>query len=367
MPTPLEGDLRHRIQEEGPIPFFAFMETALYHEEHGYYAKASFTTGREGDFATAPDAGPLLGATLAGPIASFAQQPGRLIEVGPGSGCLMHDILTALDPSALANLEVVLVEPHAAHAEALRDRFEDAPVELRLVDDVGALEPERSFLVANEVLDALPCEVLRKGEDGWERLHVDTQGKGFTEAWEKAPDALAERLAPPTDALPTGHRYEAAPTLKPFLEDIQHALDPGVALFTDYGDTFENLWPHKPTGTLRGFREHAHAPPLSNAGRTDITYDVDFSRVQRLARQTGLNVAAFGPQERLLIHLGLMRIAREQDALLSAKQLVVPTGFAARFKALVLDQGDLASTTSLRVDLDDPGLWEAGLQDAQGT
>lgn len=366
MPTPLEGDLRARIHEEGPIPFRAFMEAALYHEEHGYYAQEAFTTGREGDFATAPDAGPLLGATLAEPVVSFADEPGRLVEVGPGSGRLMEDILTALEPDIVENLDIVLVEPHAARQDALAARFHETPGTVRLVDDVAALDPARTFLLANEVLDALPCEVLRNGKEGWQRLHVDVEDEAFVEAGSPAPEDLASDLSPPNDALPVGHRYEAAPSLAPFLGSIQEALDPGVALFMDYGGTFEDIWPRKPEGTLRGFREHDHASPLTHPGRTDITYDVDFSRVQRIAHEAGLRTAAFGPQERMLVHLGVMRIAQDQDALLTAKQLVVPTGFGARFKTLVLDQGGTAEQAGLRVDLDDPGLWDAGLDDVRG-
>ncbi len=366
MPTSLEGKIRARIRDEGPVPFCWFMETALYDDEQGYYAKASFTTGREGDFATAPDTGPLLGATLAEAVASFAEEPGRLIEVGPGSGRLMQDLLTTLDPDAVGKLEVVLVERHEQREEALAERFEDAPGQVRIIDEIGELGPARSFLLANEVLDALPCEVLQRTDVGWDRLYVDFKEGSFIEHWEPASDELVERLAPLQD-LPVGNRYETAPSLRSFMESIEQALDPGLALLMDYGDTFEHVWPRRPDGTLRGFHDHAHASPLMHPGRTDITYDVDFSRVQRIAEHTGLNVASFGAQERLLVHLGLMRIAKEQDDLLTAKQLLMPaTGFGARFKTLVLDHGDAAAKANLQVDLDDPNLWDAGLRDIQG-
>ena len=48
-----------RIRERGPITVAEFMEIALYHPEHGYYATAPQRSGRDGDFFTSVDVGPL--------------------------------------------------------------------------------------------------------------------------------------------------------------------------------------------------------------------------------------------------------------------------------------------------------------------
>src|SRR5437773_1803733 len=53
-----------RIRERGPLTVAEFMSIALYHPEHGYYARAARRTGRNGDFFTSVDVGPASGATL---------------------------------------------------------------------------------------------------------------------------------------------------------------------------------------------------------------------------------------------------------------------------------------------------------------
>src|SRR5438270_725092 len=42
--------IRGEIERHGPIPFARFMELALYHPEHGYYASGRASIGRRGDF-----------------------------------------------------------------------------------------------------------------------------------------------------------------------------------------------------------------------------------------------------------------------------------------------------------------------------
>lgn len=360
--TAIADRLQERIRNRGPIPFAHYMEKALYDPEHGYYAQPEFTTGRSGDFATAPDTGPLLGATLARPIQTFAQEPGRLIELGPGSGRLIDDILTTLDPAAQANLDVILVEPFQQRHEPLQQALEPLPITPRIVTDLDTLQPARSFLIANELLDALPCEVVRRTDDGLERLSVDHDDTRFTETWEPAPSNHPQ----PPPQLPPGHRYEIAPSLPPLLANIHDTLNPGLALLLDYGGRIENIWNQRPDGTLRAFRNHQQVDPLTDPGHTDITYDIDFPHVSNQAQQHDLPTCTYGAQERLLVHLGLMETARDRNAFLEAKQLLVPGSFAGRFQSLVLGDPQLADRCRLRVDLDDPGLWDRGLTEPLG-
>lgn len=372
MPTPLAELLATRIESEGPIPFSEFMQTALYDPEHGYYARESFTTGREGDFATAPDTGPLMGATLAGPVQRFARQEGRLVELGPGSGRLIADVIDALDEPARENLEVVLVEPFQARREPLARRVEErVGFEVRVVGNTAELEPARSLAFANEVLDALPVDVVQATSDGIQALHVTVGEDGFERAWRPARASILEEARPVVDRLPEGGRYELARGLGDLLGSLAEALDPGAAVVFDYGARFEDLWADGTEGTLRGFREHEHVDPLVDPGEVDITADVDFSRVMGIADALGLATAAYGGQDRLLVHLGMVEVARERDRLQDVKQLLVPAGggFGERFRALVLDDGGLAGKLDLRVDLDDPEVWTRameGLSDAGG-
>lgn len=370
MSTPLGRRLAEQIRAEGPIAFSAYMNAALYDPEEGYYADPEFTTGQAGDFATAPDTGPLVGATLADPIERFAEQGSRLVELGPGSGRLVVDVLETISEEAREHLEIVLVEPFRQRQEALADRVEEATGRRpRVVGDLEPIGPGRSFLLANEVIDALPVDVLRKADDGLEALHVDVSDEDeLVETWQPAERELAQAAAPVVDRLPDGARYELAQGLEELVRSVANALDPGVAVFLDYGGTFEDIWGQGSQGTLRAFREHDHAEILEAPGEVDLTADVDFSRVMGIADALGLREAAYGGQDRLLVHLGMVEIARERERLQDVKQLLVPGGggFGERFQALVLDSGGIASKLGLEVDLDDPEIWTRAMEDLSG-
>lgn len=371
MPEPLADRLREQIRAEGPIPFADFMRAALYDPEDGYYADPDFTTGREGDFATAPDTGPLMGATLARPIERFAESGSTLVELGPGSGRLAVDVLEALSDEAREHLDVVLVEPFEARQAALAETVEEATGRRpRVVGDLAPVDAGRTFLLANEVLDALPVDVLEATGDGVDAMHValDEDG-GFEERWRPAAPDLVQAADPVVQRLPEGGRYEFAHGLDEMLRSVAETLDPGVAAFLDYGGRFEDLWGQGTEGTLRGFREHQHAEVLEAPGEVDLTADVDFSRVMGVADALGLDEVAFGGQDRLLIHLGMVDVARERDRLHDVKQLLVPsgsTGFGERFRALVLDEGGIAAKLDLNVDLDDPDVWTRAMEGLQG-
>ena len=63
--------IRERIRREGPLPFAAYAEFALYHSELGYYARADRRSGRAGDFFTSVDLGPAFGGLLASQLAEM--------------------------------------------------------------------------------------------------------------------------------------------------------------------------------------------------------------------------------------------------------------------------------------------------------
>src|SRR5450755_3972926 len=82
----------------GWISFADYMGAALYAPELGYYAAGARKFGAAGDFVTAPELTTLFGETLVVQIAEvLAQLPGSdLIELGPGTGRLAADVLSAL-------------------------------------------------------------------------------------------------------------------------------------------------------------------------------------------------------------------------------------------------------------------------------
>src|ERR1700682_4882509 len=81
------------------ITFAHYMERTLY-GPGGYYASGQAQSGREGDYFTAPDVGPIFGRLLAAIFLGWQRKlgfsPFHLVEIGAGEGALAQGIGKAL-------------------------------------------------------------------------------------------------------------------------------------------------------------------------------------------------------------------------------------------------------------------------------
>ena len=107
LPTPLDRLIAAQIRASGPITLSQYMQLCLAHPVHGYYQRAD-PLGAGGDFTTAPQISQLFGEMIAVWLLGAWHGLGRpdpfaLIELGPGRGTLMADVLRTIRiESALA-------------------------------------------------------------------------------------------------------------------------------------------------------------------------------------------------------------------------------------------------------------------------
>jgi SAM-dependent MidA family methyltransferase len=82
-------------------------------------------------------------------------------------------------------------------------------------------------------------------------------------------------------------------------------LEAGSIIIIDYGDTSVGLLPRRADGTLRTYRAHHLGPhPLDEPGETDITADVNFTALEKVAVHAGADVRLVR-QDDFLGELGL--------------------------------------------------------------
>ena len=113
---PLEAEIRRRIAVGGPMPVAHYMELCLTDPERGYYARRD-PFGVAGDFITSPEIsqmfGELIGLWAAATWRAMGS-PGEinLVELGPGRGTMMVDVLRAarVMPDFRAAIGVHLIE-----------------------------------------------------------------------------------------------------------------------------------------------------------------------------------------------------------------------------------------------------------------
>src|SRR5699024_5724356 len=107
----------------GAIPFWRFMELALYAPGLGYYSAGATKFGRAGDFITAPEIGPLFAECVAEAVAPVLARLGpeaQMVELGGGSGRFAADALGHLAALQALPARYAILEPSADLRERQR-------------------------------------------------------------------------------------------------------------------------------------------------------------------------------------------------------------------------------------------------------
>ena len=288
----LEEILIEKIRDTGPLTIAEYMEQALAHPEHGYYMRRD-PLGVDGDFITAPEISQMFGELLglwAGVTWRMAGSPPsvNLVELGPGRGTLMADMLRAarLVDEFPEALEVHMVETSPVLRQMQEEKLEgadlaQAPVWHSAFADV----PEGpSIIIANEFFDALPVEQYFHAGDFWCPRMVDIKPDG---------DGLCFVLLPPYDPpdLPPGLidapadvMVEFCPAGLDICEDITRRISEhgGAALLVDYGHCQSSHGE-----TLQALKSHKYHDPLVTPGEADLTAHVDFGALAQRVFATG--------------------------------------------------------------------------------
>ncbi|MFM2243692.1 MAG: hypothetical protein RLZ97_2548 [Verrucomicrobiota bacterium] len=298
----LGARLREEIATGGPVSFPRFMAEALYAADGGYYSAPGRMIGRAGDFFTSVSAGPVFGELLARHMAAVAPAGDfRIVELGAHHGTLARDVLETLErdfPETAARARYTLVEPLAALRAVQKETLKPWQVDFHeRIDEMAAGD---GILIANELIDALPCHVLESDGAGWQEIGVGLSAVGDFQWQALGPaGALAEGL-PTREA---GYRTEVRPGLEDFLEPLSKRVS--RMLFIDYGFEREELLdPARSDGTLRTYRNHqAGDDPLVDPGKCDITAHVDFTALREAVERLGGDVMRFENQSRFLTAL----------------------------------------------------------------
>ena len=313
--NPLKAKILDRIREDGPITIGQYMQMALMDPEHGYYMRRD-PLGAAGDFITAPEISQIFGELIGLFFVQAWEDRGRpnrfhLVELGPGRGTLMADMLRAakIRPEFLNAAEVTLIEAspvlRAVQEKTLSVRapvptlpLSGGEVRIRWGKGLGELDGGPAFLIANEFLDALPAEQLVRSNDGWRARTI--AAKGDTLAFALTDDLEHDDLgfpdAPKGSILEIGSEAVAAiRTIADRIVDLG-----GMALIIDYGH-------HKTAlgDTFQAMKNHRYADPLAAPGEADLTFHVDFERLAATAIEAGAQVFGPTPQGSFLEHLGV--------------------------------------------------------------
>ena len=307
-PTPLEAEIRRRIESAGSLPVWQYMELCLTHPEHGYYCTRA-PIGASGDFTTAPEISQMFGELIGLWAAAAWQAMGapenvRLVELGPGRGTMMLDALRAAKvmPAFRAAIVLHMVEISPALEVLQRQALIATGVPVswhRTLEDVpdGPL-----IIVANEFIDALPVHQAVMCADGWHERVVKLGEDGELHfSIDRDPIPLFDEFLPGdirNARIGDIFEWRADQTALELGRRVVHSG--GVALIIDYGHVGSAIG-----DTLQAVSRHGFAEPLRDPGMADLTAHVDFQALAQAAEGMGARVHGPLTQARFLRRLGI--------------------------------------------------------------
>lgn len=329
-PTALEHShtvkqaIQAKIKTSGNwISFADYMELILYAPGLGYYSGGTTKFGGAGDFVTAPEISTLFGKTLARQAKQILNltEDANILEFGAGSGKLALDLLLELEKSDSLPTKYFILELSAD----LRQRQQiliknEAPHLLSLMHWLDELPTRfKGFIIANEVLDAMPVHLVTwRNDQLYERGVIWLEDKF---AWKEQPlhgGRLHEAACKLTPQIENNTVYtsEISLAVKQFIHSLKDILQEGAIVLIDYGfGCNEYYHPQRIQGTLMcHYRHHSHDDPFYLPGLQDVTCHVDFSSVYEAMNNTDLELLGYTTQTYFLLNCGIAEILSQVSA-----------------------------------------------------
>ncbi|MDB1135378.1 class I SAM-dependent methyltransferase [Candidatus Anaplasma sp. TIGMIC] len=303
--------------EGNTVPIDKFMSEALYREGVGYYM-TQMPFGQDGDFITSSDISQLFGETVAVWLLQYLEMMNIaekfvLLELGPGRGTLMCDILRVMRrfPQYDRLLEVHLVEISPVLQTAQRDTLKEAMQHREVFwhNSIADVPDMPVLVIANEFFDALPIKQFVFKGGTWCERKVCSKPEGLSVI-----DVVTSHLVE-EHGVPEGGIVETCQAATAILTHIEGMMlrNGGACLIVDYG-YLQPIY----KSTIQAVKDHQYCSFLEHVGQCDISACVNFGALQKALKQVMCTVMTqreflyrYGIRERLDV---LLRNASAKQA-----------------------------------------------------
>ncbi|MBN8828613.1 MAG: SAM-dependent methyltransferase [Sphingobacteriia bacterium] len=286
MATKLYNHIHNYLKENFQISIFEVMKLALYDKDFGYYSR-KLPFGKEGDFITAPLVSQLFGEMIAANFANYCLENNIndicIIELGPGDGTLMADILNVFNKIAnlIQNFQIILVEnsePLITKQKEKLSKFQDIEISwCKTIEEIKTNKPV--FLIANEFFDALPIHSLIKINNAWHEQVLKLENNNLTFSYNQEIAKFNNYLNDNYPQTKDGHIIEYNEIGLEIIKKLDALIsdNKGMGIVIDYGYIINQKY----TSTLQSLKKHQFVDVLENLGEADITIHVDFNELHQ--------------------------------------------------------------------------------------
>ena len=288
------------------------MNQALYNPEHGYYASGRARLGRSGDFFTNVSVGPVFGKLMATQFQEIWQQLGgprgfTIVEQGANDGTFAADVLHAISErftDFLENLQYWIIEPFPVLESRQRGMLKRFAPRVQWFPSIAGLEPFAGIHFSNELLDAMPFHLVRRGGDQgtdgiWNEMLVDFKKNEFRLIEKRLEDERIAQQLKRYSNCQRGVELEVNLEAVEWLNAISAKLRTGCVLTIDYG--FADDGSREPHSTMQCRAGHHRLDSVfDRIGDSDITAHVNWSVLAEEAEALEFKIAGFTDQHHFL-------------------------------------------------------------------
>lgn len=285
-------------------PLSEALSDVLYDSVKGYYANR-LPVGKSGDFITAPEISQVFGEMVGIWCVDEWQKAGcpkdvSLVELGPGSGRMMLDILRVISliPDLMNSIGIHLVDVCSVLKSQQKEILKAYDGKIFWHDSVSSL-PKSGYklIVANEFFDALPIDQYYYRDSEWyQRGMLLSQGQWKVEDHVCSQPEL--RFEPSSFAV-----IEVCLFHDSIVKSLSECVleNGGSILIIDYGDDLDR-WEGE---TLQAVKDHRKCSLWDNFGEADLSHHVDFRDLKERFRQFGVVSHSFENQSAFLKRMGV--------------------------------------------------------------
>ena len=330
------------------IKFSDYFNDWLYGQD-SYYSNYK-QIGKDGDFFTSVSTSSFFGGSIAKKIISsiedgFLPKNTTILEIGAHHGYLLADVIQSiytLNPELLKTLNFAIVErfPNLQEQQKkyLFNSFGNI-IKLTHYNDISEVKLENAYILANEIFDAFPCDLVYTNEKGiLQQAYVSNHQIKFV-------DCNNENIINHCKKYSIT-KGEVTLSYKDFASTLCKNIPHFEFLTFDYGDRF----PRNDFST-RIYEKHSVYPifeenlSLKNLFKnSDITYDVHFNYLKDCFLNNNILDIKFNTQLKSLVEFGILDLLEILKANVDEKYylketqkvkiLLEPTGMGDRFKTL---------------------------------
>lgn len=322
--------------------FSKFFNDWLYSND-GYYANYK-AIGKSGDFYTSVSCSHFFGGSIANRFLEsvkegYLNENSTILEIGSHRGYLLADMIQfiyTLEPNLLKHLKFAILEPFESLQKIQKEYFYESfgdSIDIKHYRYFNELKDESYFIVANEILDAFPCELIYRDK----MASVNNFKVEFTKPLDSNLKILKERYEIERGEISLGFDI--------FAKALREIKKFEFVTF-DYG-----ALNHRGDFSIRIYKDHKTFPLFEDSlelelhyKNADITYDVAFKHLIDELNQLDIHKIEFKTQMSALVNFGLLELLELLKSksgemvylqeLNRIKPLIEPSFLGERFKML---------------------------------